>query len=154
MRAYLTHHLDCILLISHDRASKQANEALHYMQRYLPAVGLRGRRDHSAAWQQYGCSCDPAGRVLEGSTIDGHINQEADCINWHMQSIHTTAVWLAAGQTEQWAALRSPQLYEQAWGKGTHNTVWATVDGLMDSYTQTDYNSIIMHGLWCYRRWI
>jgi len=29
MRAYLTHHLDCILLISHDRASKQANEALH-----------------------------------------------------------------------------------------------------------------------------
>ncbi len=35
--------------------------------------------------------------VLEGSTIDGHINQEADCINWHMQSIHTTAAWLAAG---------------------------------------------------------
>lgn len=48
VRAYLAHHLDCILLISHDRACKQANEVCSWSE-------WQNRTDHcmAAVWFRF-----------------------------------------------------------------------------------------------------
>lgn len=132
----------------------------HASEQIKFAAGVKGRTEQSAAWQQFGSGFDPAGRVLERSTIDGHINQEADCINWHMQRIHTTAAWLAVGRkangavcssikpSDIWASLRKmntqPSMSYCWWPGGFMHT--------QRKRAHMDYNSMIMYGFWCCNR--